>query len=74
MQLCPVPEREEMSTEFGSLVINHVPAVDVPLTKGWSRDTTVWVTLQSFPQKSRREELRMCFTFKKVEKLSQFFG
>lgn len=55
MQLCPIPKSREMSIEFGSKVINHVPAVDVPLKRGWSRDTIVGVILQSFPRKARSE-------------------
>lgn len=43
--------------EFARLIIDHVPAGYVPVTRGWSGDTTVWAMLQ------RREEL-MYFTLK----------
>lgn len=55
MQLCPMPKSGEMSIEFGSMVINHVPPVDVPPKRGWSRDTIVGGILQSFPRKARSE-------------------
>lgn len=57
MQLCPIPKRGAISVEVGSLVVNHVAAVDGPLTRGWSGDARVWVRLQCFPGATRREEL-----------------
>lgn len=33
VQPCPIPKRGKKSIEFGWLVINHVPAVYVSLTR-----------------------------------------
>lgn len=66
----PNPKKWEMSIEFGSMVINHVPTVDVPLKRGWSS----WGDTAELPQKSQ-ERIRMnVFYIKKIEKLSQFLS
>lgn len=38
----PNPKKGGSGVEFARLIIDHVPAGYVPVTRGWSGDATVW--------------------------------